>query len=668
MRNKRDAMNTAKRSMLTCLAVSVAAMSLMPRAAHAQRWQDCTTVTSGQTWTVPKTTTLHCLDIQPGGNIAAPGGYSVSMTVDGVETGQTLTIASTGTDDSQFGVATQFVPGTYRGYIVLTVAQANTVSFALPGPPPTQYQYFPFRQALYLDANGVEAPYSVLSAVQGPAQSGFNLRNIQIYSDGQDFNGIYAAGGTWNVENAQIAFDGDGRSDFVGYGAAIEANSPSAKLVVDGASVYTHGVVRTAVVADGGSTVVVKNSSLYTTEGVLPAGYVETVNQAYMMSVPWMLGINGQDNVRATNLLGPSSIAAYISSFIGSDSWGTLSTDSGSDCTLVGINSRIENRDGYGSYIIGNATEYFLGDEFDVGGYVSINTGGTVTYGDSTPEAVAALNTSLSLGLSAEELRRLRPRPTHIESKRFGVMWHSSSGNVNVTGGTIFNTAQDTFLDKSSQAVTITVDGSQGARLNPANGILMQVMDDDDPGPQGPDMMNTGVYVEPTAAPVKDSTFDVTSTTNAAAAVFSNIALKGSFYNSSGWTLMAGGGGFGPPAGKQNMALTFNNSTIVGVITSSAARHTPCSSPCTIDAAQYFELGEVANTPSAAINNGAIVTLNSGSAWTVTGTSYLTVLNIAEGASVLAHRGRSVSMTVNGTPTPIVPGTNYVGAIVLTID
>ena len=74
-----------------------------------------------------------------------------------------------------------------------------------------------------------------------------------------------------------------------------------------------------------------------------------------------------------------------------------LSTDSGSDCTLVAVNSVVTNSggDGYGTYAIGNATEYLLGTEFNVGTYATIFTGGTATYGDSDPTTVAALNKSL---------------------------------------------------------------------------------------------------------------------------------------------------------------------------------------------------------------------------------------------------------------------------------
>ena len=135
-------------------------------------------------------------------------------------------------------------------------------------------------------------------------------------------------------------------------------------------------------------------------------------------------------------------------------------------------------------------------------------------------------------------------------------------------------------------------------------------------------------YFGTTSSPARDTSFDVTSTTNAATMVFSSTEVNGNFYNSSGWTLMAGGGGGpgGPPggstakSGEQNMALTFTDSNVKGVISSSTAHH----HLATIDVTTYYELGEVTNTPSAAINNGAIVVLSGKSTWTVTGISYLT--------------------------------------------
>lgn len=655
------------------LAVGIAGLLMQPLTALADgACPNPYTVASGQTWVVSKTTRLCALTIESGGVIAAPSGYSVSLTVNGVETGQKLATTA--------GVDTVFVPGTYRGDIVLTVAVTNPEAFGS--------LTYPIRQGLYLDSTGVVAASSVLAAVRGGARNGSALDGAFIASTGQAFDGVYSAGGSNVLRNPQILLEGDGRSDFVGDGAAVVANGADTTLVLDHAYIRTHGVVRTAAIATGGATLIVKSSDLETRQGTLPSDYAETVNTDQMRSVPWMLGINGTDNVRATNLLGPGSKAAYINSSIASDSWGVLSSDSGSDCTLVAFNSAVSitrGGEGYGTYAIGNVTEYLLGTRFDVGSYATINTGGAVYYGNSSAAQVASLNSSLGLGLTQRELDAIREQPTLINSRRFGVMWHSSSGTVDVSGGTQINTEEDTFLDKSPQAVTITIDGSKGARLHPQNGIILQVMDDDDPGPQGSGALNDGVYVDPyfgtTNTPTRDTSFNVASTTNAAAMVFSNIEVTGNFYNSSGWTLMAssgGGGGGGPPgggpggppggatatAGEQNMFLTFTDSNVRGVISSTTAHH----HVATIDATTYYELGEVTNTPSPAINNGAIVMLNGASRWTVTGTSYLTSLTLGSAASVVAASRHTLSMTVNGVSTPIEPGTTYTGAVVLTIS
>ncbi|MEU6551424.1 hypothetical protein ABZ915_14240 [Streptomyces sp. NPDC046915] len=87
----------------------------------------------------------------------------------------------------------------------------------------------------------------------------------------------------------------------------------------------------------------------------------------------------------------------------------------------------------------------------------------------------------------------------------------------------------------------------------------------------------------------------------------------------------------------------------------------------TVDASTFYELGIVSNTVRPAVNNGAIVKLNSGSTWTVTGTSYLTSLTVAADAAVKAPRGKTVTLTVDGTPTALTPGTARTGALTLTV-
>lgn len=601
------------------------------------------TVASGETYVVQQTTRVHEVSIAPGGTLAAPAGYSLTMTVNGVETGSVLT--ETG------GTDTTIAPGTYRGDVVLTVAVAT--------PVPWQALTFPFRQGLYISDAGPVAASSVLASVLGGRVTSSGAQDIQIASTGEDFDAVYVAGGSYTLTRPRIALTGNGRCDFVGYGAAIVGTGTGTRLVVDGAQISNRGVMRAGVIATGGSTVIVKNSSIRTWNGVLPAGYQATVDLTYMESAPWMLSIAG--NVRSTVLLGEQSTAAYINSSIASEEWGVLSTDSGSDCQLIAVNSAVANTgpDGYGTYAIGNATEWLLGCQFDVGTYATINRGGAVYYADSTPEAVAQHNADLGLGLTAWELAAIPARPTVVNSRRFGFMWHGA-GSLDITGGTVVNSAEATFLDKGQQ-IAITVDGAQGARLNPRNGILLQIMENDDPGPVMVDgvLLNDGVYTEPTGDPVKVDSFDVSAVHSTdATASFTDIALRGDFFNA----IRGGSTAMGSPGGL-NMVLSFTGCRVTGVISATQAHH----AVSTITSANWQQLGEVSNEVQPIINNGVIVTVGSGSQWSVTGPCYLSKLDIAADAAVTGAGRGGVSMTVDGTPTPITPGQTYTGAIVLSV-
>jgi len=114
------------------------------------------------------------------------------------------------------------------------------------------------------------------------------------------------------------------------------------------------------------------------------------------------------------------------------------------------------------------------------------------------------------------------------------------------------------------------------------------------------------------------------------------------------------------PAGR-NLVLNLNQVKITGAITSSTTKHRQE----TISAADYLEVGEVKNTPSAAVNNGVVLSLTN-SSWTVTGTSYLTSLTLDEGSTVSPAKGYKLAMSVNGVATPIKAGA-YKGNIAISV-
>ena len=252
------------------------------------------TVASGETVTISATTRVAAVTIASGGTLTAPSGYSLTMTVNGVETGQKLAETS--------GADTAFVAGSWRGDIVLTVTSAVDVAW--------QSVTYPFRQAVYVASGAVVAGESVFAAVVGGRLSSTSADGIRISSTGECFDGVYVSDSSYTLTRPTINLSGNGRCDFVGYGAALVADGTSTDLVVDGASISNHGAVRTGIVVTNGATALIKNSSIQVRNGVLPSDYVPTVNLATMESAPWMLAIDG--TVRATNLLGNNSIAAYV--------------------------------------------------------------------------------------------------------------------------------------------------------------------------------------------------------------------------------------------------------------------------------------------------------------------------------------------------------------------
>ena len=407
------------------------------------------------------------------------------------------------------------------------------------------------------------------------------------------------------------------------------------------------------------------------------------------------------------------------------------------DClnpTLTAIASQISitGEAGYGSYGMGAATEYFLGCDFSVPTYGSISSGSSLYYGDSAPEKVAELNSSLRLGLTQEELSAIPSQGTLVNSLRFGIMWHGDgisgdAGTAVIEGATTFTTGETVFLDKG-QAVKVSVDGTGGATLNPGNGVIMQLMDDDNPGWDPDTLWTTSVYTEPASPVETDEAHDLTRAAEGqdALATFKAIELVGDFYNSTR-------GGLGPVAVEPAAGTEATGTSVAGAtdtgsattvapttttvapttttaappadgttttveggaptsttttlrpgtelasvsknlcltfdnakITGLITSSTAAHSKATITSADYRLLGEVVNTPAPAVNNGVVVAITNGSVWTVTGNCYLTSLTIGGSSWLIAPEGKKVAMRVNGKDVKIAAGT-YTGNIELIV-
>lgn len=379
------------------------------------------TVGSNETYEVTETTTLSSLTIEDGGAMEASDGYSLTMTVDYVET--------------------PIEAGSYEGDIVLTITDQIAVTY---GSLDTVY----WRTAVYVEDGEYDSDKSVEASWETGTVTDSTATDLTITSIGENFNGIVVLGdSTYTIDSPVINFTGNGGNDFSGYGAAIVSKDTS-NVTVNDAEIINTGCVRTAVFAGGTSTMTVNDSVIEVNNGTLPDDYETNTTMGEMMEVPWQLGLVG--NCRATNLVG-SATANYNNTSITAQGWGCLSTDDADGVTLNATNCTISTiESGYGAYCIGSGTvDTFSNCTVDVADMAMILCqGGHGIFTDGTT----------------------------VDSGRFGVMAHGESATLTIEDST-FNT-EETVIQFKSTGGSITVENST---LDSDTGIILQTMMNDDP-------------------------------------------------------------------------------------------------------------------------------------------------------------------------------------------
>ncbi|MFT4288601.1 beta strand repeat-containing protein [Nocardioides sp.] len=597
------------------------------------------------------------MTVEDGGILTAPSGYLINLSVNGVDTGSVY--------DAWPQVTQSIVAGTYTGAVVLTPTLSHTMTDGFT---------FPIRQALYVDANGINEDYSVTADLNGTTtQTDTQTDNLRLTSTGDGQNGVWVEGGTYTLNKPTITMTGRGRSDFVGAGSgAIVANS--ADVTVDGATINNNGTVRTALISQGTeSNLVVKNSTIYAgpspedeTGSRMPANYISSSATQYMEGTPWKLGVVGSN--RATNLIGQQSKASYINSSITSYDWGALSTDSGSYNTLTTINSEVDagatsgSNSGYGTWAIGNATENLLGTTIAAGSYGSVithNGSATVHWGDSDADTVAALNTDLSLGLTADELAALPEQATSVTARKSAAAFNSE-GNLLIDGATTVESGDATFLDRADSSLnTITIDGSEGASFDSDTGVFFQTITNDNTGGGTKQTLtvngttysitdNLGASVESTVTPNSSWNLSDASASSRSELDLTDTSIDGDLFN-------------GARIGK-NLVVNLDGTTVRGLITSTTYAHQKSS----ITSEDWDLISIVTNTVAAPVNNGVIVNLANDSKWIVPGTSYLTSLTGASADSIVGAGGKDVTVTIGGvaySPADLDATTTYTGTV-----
>jgi hypothetical protein len=595
-------------------------------------------VEPGSAWTVTEITELGSLTISEGATVTAPEGKSLSMTVDGVETG--------------------IAPGTYKGKIVLTPADNVIVKYNGMGVN----QDYHYRAAIVVEDGKYVAAKSVASAATVGTVTDTEAKDVKITSVGDSFNGIIVRGdakSSYSIINPVISLTGNGTNDFAGFGAGIMTDG-NAEVTVDNAKINNTGAVRTAIWVGGNSVTKVNNSEIETHSGTLPKDYSwswakggPTDGKYVMMEVPWMLGIIG--NNRATTVVGGGT-AYYNNSHIKVQNWGALSTDAVRGAKLFANKSHIEAvESGYGAYADG-ADDSFSGCTFDVHDYGLIIAGGTGHFTDATV----------------------------VNSGRFGVMSHSGSGTITIDKGSVFNTKKAVIQIKGGQP-TVVVDD---AKLNSEKGIILEAIVNDDPnrgggGPGGGGAggarggMPGGGRGEarggaPSGAPgvapgggpggapggAPGGMRGGAGGSGAVTATFKNVTLNGDIITSM--------------TALSDVVVNLEKTAITGAITTATAKHAvaPDGEALTMkdETNLYYLIGEVEHTYAETKDKyGMKVTLDPSSSWIVSKTSYLNGLTIAEGAKLTAPEGYNLTMTVDGSGKKVGAG-SYKGKIVLKVS
>ena len=538
--------------------------------------------------------------------LVAPAGKEVTMTVG--------------------GVVTYPAPGTYKD-VKLTLTASYLKTTGGPGGSHTHH----YRTAVFVKDGEVVADKTIPAAYTGEVD-GKAAKNVTIEANDHMFNGFMVMGGDYAIQNARITVRGCGGNDFQGYGAGI-MTSGDAKVEIDGCVIHNEGAIRSAIWCGGQSIVNVKNTVVAALDSPNLDPYFRGLSVPMMKQVPFALGLIG--NCRATNVLDQAQVT-YEDSIVIGENWGALSTDSGQQPTsllckniLAGIGHLEVAQPGkeYTAKKTVAGVEY--GFTMSGSGYISYGDGGvTDTFIDC--EFYAPDYLFISPGTMPMTFQGVK-----AVSDRTGWMWHQTRGGKLIVEGGDYQIKDCAFQIKSGAYVDIQCSGAKIALGE--GGTLIQQLESDDAGGiitrqyVVPEIEDDWSKVAPSESVIPDST-----------ATFTDMDLTGNVFNSV----------YGS---RHGLAVKFVNSKITGILSSTNANHLKADGTVApggyafqqdnndvshgIDDYEVFDPmaykygGRLANKATPPVNNPVKIALE-GSAWTVTGESFLTALSFDAASSI----------------------------------
>ena len=591
------------------------------------------------TWLITETVRYTKLHICERAVLKSPEGTFLTLTVN--------------------GVGRDIKPGTYQGDVVLSVT--NAYAMGPHGLMKANQISRDFHTAVVLEDGKVAEDKCVAALLAGGSVTGEKVEGLTLYSNEECFNGILVTGDTECViKDVTVGFEGFGDNDFLGVGSAVAAIDHS-KVTIEDCDFTVNGVTRCAIHAGGDSHVTVRNTRVTN----------QSPDTHWLGSFTWQLGVRGSN--RLVQLTDNANVT-YDNCDLKSNGWGVCSIDgTWESCRLVIKDSRMElsgpRSHGYGAFCIGENEVIFDNCDVKVNGY---------------PLMLMGME---GLGKSTIQNSRIRGR-------HFGVFVVSDDNSVLDIKGSDFVTGKSALCIKGSS----TIINVEKTSMKPGNGTIVQLMDTEESG-MNVSAFHVPVGVEDTAMPERDlstvsPTEDVTlnfidcqlegnlynSTTNIRAYRNNEIGTMGEFHDTIIGIRRRPDGGADNGAmmepvrarhngddlrGPKNMGVNLKGSQITGIISSAGQAYR--EGLTRIDESNREELSNVTQWAAPTVNNGVVVSLDSGSAWTLTGTCYITGLTLADGAVLKAAGGKRLSMTVDGVETPVQSGA-YIGKIVLSVS
>lgn len=583
------------------------------------------------TWLVDEDAAYDDLTITKTARLTAPEGKFITLSVD--------------------GMGVDLKPGRYVGDVRLSLSDGYLMA---PHGLMTANQISRwFHTAVTVENGRVSREKCVPALLNGGSVTDTAMEDVYIASTEECFNGVVVAGDSeYTLNRVKMDLEGFADNDFLGVGAGVTAID-NARVTMNDCELTLSGVTRCAVHVGGDSHVVLNNCDL---ENLSP-------DSDRLGFFSWNVGFLGTN--RLTQLTDNATVE-YRGCRLKTNGWGVCSID-GSDegVKMLLKDTSIElsgpRAHGYGAFCIGENEITFDHVTADVNGFPFM------LMGMQGLGRGSIVNGSL------------------IRGRRFGVQVIADDNSVLTIADSRFDTGKSTLCVKGSGGTLIDV---KNTVMKAGNGVILQMMDTEEAGMTSLEFL---VPVGETDTPVEGRDLTAVDPENDITLRLTDMAVEGDFYNSTtnirayARGALGGPGEFhdtvigpvpffdAPPAdmplppdhkGPKNLGLELHNASVTGVISAAGQAYKDGLTRITED--NRLEMSNVRQWAQAPVNNGVVVSLDSRSVWTVTGDSWLTSLTLAEGSTLAAPAGRTLTMTVNGAETAVAPGA-YAGVIRLTV-